>query len=727
MKRTRIRYPLLIILYLLAFILMREWLLPVMALTGTGYMPLFLGFIAFSFILALFNSKWWLSVPLKILYILWAAQMIFYNTPIISLESIFFIVQSIGADGATVVTGEWRQVSDVSRTLLFFLLLWMITYLIHYWIEVKRSIFLFYFTTVAFLATLDTFSSYSVNDSILPVMVVGLLLLGLLTMTKLVASYKLPFTFKQFTPMLVPLVFLLVISTILMTALPKFAPMWSDPVPFIKSMAKQDDIEGATVSKSGYGNNDEQLGGPFLEDDSLVFEADVKRRQYWKVETKDTYTSKGWEQSQESVLSTRFAPGESMQENIPEDSDIEQATLTMIEKFPFLLYPYGLTKMTTEHDTIVNYNHLTGKYETVMNDETQPLDAYDLEFVEHAYSLKELRETSMSGLQDSSQFEAYLQLPETLPDRVEELARSITASSESVYEKAKAIERYFSQNGFVYEQTDVAIPGEDEDYVDQFLFDTKKGYCDNFSTSMVVMLRTLDIPARWTKGFAPGELSRNNEGEQVYRVSNNEAHSWVEAYLPEIGWVPFEPTIGFSGVTDIDYDLELTLDDPAIDDMPEEEREELEREVQEQDKKEEQQASQNEGAFDIRDWLTKSVRFILLGLAVLAVVGLIIYLSRRRWLPHLFIRRYRLKEVEWEVFKEQYLQLLKQLDRYGLKRAPNETLATYAVKVDSRFGGENMQKLTAIYEKGIYGKIEKSQDWQRLHKMWEDLIIKTSN
>src|SRR5690606_34249781 len=99
------------------------------------------------------------------------------------------------------------------------------------------------------------------------------------------------------------------------------------------------------------------------------------------------------------------------------------------------------------------------------------------------------------------------------------------------YEKVRAIEKYFSRNGFVYQISDVAVPGEEEDYVDQFLFDTKAGYCDNFSTSMVVMLRTLDIPARWVKGFTSGDIieSNINDGEyDVYEVTNANAHSWVE-------------------------------------------------------------------------------------------------------------------------------------------------------------------------------------------------------
>ena len=80
-----------------------------------------------------------------------------------------------------------------------------------------------------------------------------------------------------------------------------------------------------------------------------------------------------------------------------------------------------------------------------------------------------------------------------MPERVGELAESITASMKVFMTRRKAIERYFGRNGFVYDQKNVEVPERSDDYVDQFLFDTKRGYCDNFSTSMVVMLRTLEF------------------------------------------------------------------------------------------------------------------------------------------------------------------------------------------------------------------------------------------
>src|SRR5690606_16184068 len=96
-------------------------------------------------------------------------------------------------------------------------------------------------------------------------------------------------------------------------------------------------------------------------------------------------------------------------------------------------------------------------------------------------------------------------------------------------------------------------------------------YCDNFSTSMVVMLRSLDIPARWGKGFNEGvELTdANGVATDVYEITNNNAHSWVEAYMPGVGWMLFEPTIGFTGSSQLEFALDIESSRPEEQELPE--------------------------------------------------------------------------------------------------------------------------------------------------------------
>jgi hypothetical protein len=72
-----------------------------------------------------------------------------------------------------------------------------------------------------------------------------------------------------------------------------------------------------------------------------------------------------------------------------------------------------------------------------------------------------------------------------------------------------------------------------------FLFDTKQGYCQQFSGTMALMLRMGGVPARVASGFSPGSYNRDRK---EYVVRDTDAHSWVEAYFPKIGWVTFDPT-----------------------------------------------------------------------------------------------------------------------------------------------------------------------------------------
>jgi hypothetical protein len=131
----------------------------------------------------------------------------------------------------------------------------------------------------------------------------------------------------------------------------------------------------------------------------------------------------------------------------------------------------------------------------------------------------------------------YLQLPNTITTRSNELTQEITAGLDNPYDMARAIEAYIRTN-MVYDET-VEAPPENADIVDYLLFERQRGYCEYSASAMTVMLRMLGIPARVVVGFAPGDYDESRDG-YVYLQSN--AHAWTEVFFPGYGWIPFEPT-----------------------------------------------------------------------------------------------------------------------------------------------------------------------------------------
>ena len=128
----------------------------------------------------------------------------------------------------------------------------------------------------------------------------------------------------------------------------------------------------------------------------------------------------------------------------------------------------------------------------------------------------------------------YLQLP-PLDPRIDELARGWVGDAAGL-EEASRIERHL-QSGFKYSLEMAAA--RDRDPLAEFLFVRKKGHCEYFASAMTVMLRRLGISARIVNGFQSGTY---NPVSGMYVVRASDAHSWVEAYQPGVGWVTFDPT-----------------------------------------------------------------------------------------------------------------------------------------------------------------------------------------
>jgi transglutaminase-like putative cysteine protease len=118
------------------------------------------------------------------------------------------------------------------------------------------------------------------------------------------------------------------------------------------------------------------------------------------------------------------------------------------------------------------------------------------------------------------------------------LARRLMRESRTPYDYVAAVNRYLQDDDFKYDETpDPVSPGRAT--LDGFLFETKSGYCQHFSAAMALLLRMGGISARVVTGFSPGGFSKR---KQAWIVRDTDAHSWVEAWFDEFGWVTFDPT-----------------------------------------------------------------------------------------------------------------------------------------------------------------------------------------
>ena len=117
------------------------------------------------------------------------------------------------------------------------------------------------------------------------------------------------------------------------------------------------------------------------------------------------------------------------------------------------------------------------------------------------------------------------------------LARRLKRGTETPYDYVLAVNRYL-QDGFTYDEDPADItPGRAT--LDAFLFDTRSGYCQHFSGAMALLLRMGGIPTRVVTGFSPGGYSKS---KRAWIVRDTDAHSWVEAWFDDWGWVTFDPT-----------------------------------------------------------------------------------------------------------------------------------------------------------------------------------------
>ncbi|WP_191566396.1 DUF3488 and DUF4129 domain-containing transglutaminase family protein [Metabacillus idriensis] len=711
------------IYYGFAFLLLWEWLRPLQDFTETGNTFVFVIFIGLSFLFISIKSRWYVAVSVKIFYLLFVLHLLFFEGSFFNPAWLAIFIGDIIDNAELMLDASWMDITSPFRTLLFFILLWLLVYLINYWIIFQKRIMFFFIITLVYITVLDTFTEYDASFAIVRIVVIGFVLIGLLYLERLKVLERIKGHSYMTLKWVLPLTALIASAALIGILAPKAEPQWPDPVPYLTAYGSSDEGPNGSVSKIGYGPNDEQLGGAFVSDNTPVFTAVTEDRHYWRVESKDLYTGKGWDVSDPEAESVLMEPDNITLPYTEEGVDTIPLTASVdIEssyRYDHIIYPAGIKSVRLSRESVIDVNPLTELAEPRLaeNRGTFPPESYNVSYEFPSYKIDELRKITSNEGTPEDIASRYTQLPEELPQRVRDLAAELTSENGNHYDKAKSIESYLGGPQFTYETTDVSVPRGEEDYVDQFLFETFKGYCDNFSTSMIVLLRAADIPARWVKGYSDGAFVQNLGGnEKEYQITNNNAHSWVEVYFSGIGWVPFEPTKSFTNPYDFTFNTNSQSSTET--ETPEQSQPEQTPRSEENDGAS-QPSSKNSSSWPFNIQIGSTTFYIILSAA--ALILFVLYKTRLRWMPYIILHKYKHRKDD-KVYDQAYVALLKQLERYGLKRLEGQTLRDYARYVDSFFDVRDMSRLTASYEKSLYRGDNSKEEWIKSMKLWENLI-----
>lgn len=714
------------IIYFLGLAMFFEWVYSLNQIVGFDYLYLFIIFAVFCFFIMIVNLPSWITAMIKAVVIIVIVQLIFLPEPVFGDAWRNFIESEIQVNSAAIVARNWHQFTDLFQTIIFLIIIALVSYLLYFWLVQMKRVLVYIGLTVLYVTVMDTFTDYQANQAIIRLAILSILILALNTYLKRITEKQLTINLSRWMIRVgLPLTLTMVTILAIGYFAPKSRPIWPDPVPFIVKVGEQ--ITGSDQSsqggKFGYSEDDSRLGGTFQMDDTPILYTETSLEHYWRIESKDFYTGKGWK-ANHPMRYQAYDAGALELIAFNSTNELTHAKVQYTDKINFanVVYPYGVSDISHPHVDMMEYESITGKIKLAEQD----LQLVYNEPFEHTYAYPNVSDDQLraaNGAIPHKIASQYLQLPNTLPDRVYQLGFEIVEGIESRYDRAVAIENYFSSGRFRYQIEDVPYPALEQDYVDQFLFETQYGYCDNFSTAMVVLLRTVGIPARWVKGFTSGamveDLSTVDQDLYRYQITDSNAHSWVEVYFPQIGWIPFEPTIGFSGSEFADHDdAQVEVDELDEQDRPTTEEEHELLEEDELDSDQDSPDHKIDPPSSSRALLISPSFIIIIVTLILVIMGMV------KWkliLTRLIFFYHRPFESAAD-FTKAYRSLMMLLRFKQLKRQPEQTLHQFAKEVDKVLQMDLMTQLTNEYAQLIYRKGYQLTDLASLYDCYQQLI-----
>jgi hypothetical protein len=244
----------------------------------------------------------------------------------------------------------------------------------------------------------------------------------------------------------------------------------------------------------------------------------------------------------------------------------------------------------------------------------------------------------------------------TITGRVEAAARAATRGARTTYDKVVALESWMGNRTQYSLNAPLAPTGVD--VVDHFLFVSKRGWCEQIASSLVVMARANGIPARLVTGFVPGD---QDPVSGRFTVRARDAHAWAEVWFPKVGWVPFDPTAH----------VPLAGEDPA--------------------------------QHTWSHWLATHWAYLVLAvLAVVVIVGPVRVLARR------LRRRMATAPHSWAARADRELDRLGR--RAGRDRRPGETATAFGAAVARCYADDRLAAVGALVDDAVFAPLGPTEE-----------------
>ena len=312
-----------------------------------------------------------------------------------------------------------------------------------------------------------------------------------------------------------------------------------------------------------------QLGGPADPEDTPVMQVRTSGRTLLRGAIKNEYDGRAWMDSTSGrrylYVNPRFyalrrdlfdqkRPGDAIRAQLPESEPITvlmrgdaASTLYLTQRFSALSGD-GIVPYFSPASEVFGTRSLTFG------------DSYAFSGLRITGDTPGVREAVLAAAEQPDAYaetvaQTYLSLPAGIENAVYALAGEITQGAQTDFDRADALCSYL-RNAYPY-TLQQSVPPFDRDFVSWFLLEEKQGYCTSFATAMAVMARMVGLPSRYIEGYAA-----DPDSDSVARVTQQQAHAWVEIYFAGFGWLPFDPTPGTGGSESGDSPDDGTESDP---------------------------------------------------------------------------------------------------------------------------------------------------------------------